>query len=406
MALIVQKYGGSSVKDPESLKRVARRIVEEHRRGNQLVVVVSAMGETTDHLVELAHQVSSRPPEREMDMLLSVGERISIALLAMAIHELGDEAISFTGSQVGIITDNHHTEARILEVKGLRIREALNNGKIVIVAGFQGVSINKEITTLGRGGSDTTAIALAAALQADRCEIMKDVDGVFVSEPRLVPDTRLNHEITYDEMIEMANLGAGVLKPESVETARRYNVKVAVGSSFTGEIGTIITDKKHDSAAISGIVGQKDMIYLKLHSTDFSFKNKLNQFLASGKIKVQSYIMQPNSLELVFQERHRKAVKNFLDQSPSNFTLEEEKKVGIIGIIGTGLNFNSRAAFQVFRALENLHITPEMLQVSEFRISWILPEGHLEESISRLHHELIRTQPTDARKVNNFNPIK
>ncbi len=395
MALIVQKYGGSSVKDAESIKRVAEMVVAEHRKGNQVVVVVSAMGDTTDHLEALARQVSTNPPEREMDMLLSVGERISIALLAMAIHELGAEAISFTGSQVGIITDNRHTEARILEVKGLRIREALDSGKIVIIAGFQGVSIHKEITTLGRGGSDTTAIALAAALQADRCEIMKDVDGIYVAEPRLVPDASLNQEISYDEMIEMAGAGAGVLKTEAVETARRYKVRLAVGSSFSGNIGTIITDSPHEISAISGIVGKKGMFYTRIEADDFHVKNRLNQALASRRLKVYSYLMQPHSLELVFAQTNRAAFKEILSElrvSHTNFRITEEKPVGVVAVVGTGLNFNSPAAGKIFNALDVLHIAPEMLQVTELRISWVLPESRVDRTIRQLHSLLINRQ--------------
>jgi aspartate kinase len=392
MDLVVQKYGGSSLATPEDIKRIARSVVEEHRKGNQMVVVVSAMGDTTDHLVELAKAVSQNPPEREMDMLLSVGERTSIALLAMAISDLGCQAISYTGSQVGIITDDRHTEARILEVRALRVREALEGGKIVIIAGFQGVSINKEITTLGRGGTDTTALAVAAALQADRCEIMKDVDGIYIAEPRLVPQPKLNPQISYDEMIEMANMGAGVLKTESVEIARHYRVKVAVGSSFSGKIGTIITDQSHNSSAISGIVGQKKMAYLKLNTADAAQKYQLNQRMAARRIKVQSYLMQPEYLEIVFQQRFLAEVKAFLSEmcnTESGAGFSSRDNIGIIGIIGTGLNFNSDTALQIFQTLERLGIDPKMLQVSELKISWMMPEEKIDDAVKLLYRELV-----------------
>lgn len=395
MALVVQKYGGSSVATPEDIKRVARGIVEEHRKGNQMVVVVSAMGDTTDHLVEMARAVSQNPPEREMDMLLSVGERISIALLAMAISDLGHEAISFTGSQVGIITDDRHTEARILEVRGLRIREALESGKIVIVAGFQGVSVNKEITTLGRGGSDTTAIALAAALHADRCEILKDVEGVYVAEPRLIPQTGLNPQISYDEMIEMANMGAGVLKTESVEFARHNKVNVAVGSSFSGNIGTIITEQPHNSSAISGIVGQKGMAHLKIVTRDPVLKHRLNQQMAARGVKVQAYVLQPESLEMVIQRRFLPVLEKSLQAINGEGEIPQwicNDSIGIIGIIGTGLNFNSDNAARVFRALERLQISPELLQVSELRVSWIMPEEKIDKTVKLLYRELLGNQ--------------
>ncbi|NIR51538.1 MAG: aspartate kinase [candidate division Zixibacteria bacterium] len=373
------------------MKRVAQRVVEERCRDNQVVVVLSAMGDTTDDLVDLAHQVCKEPPQREMDMLLSVGERMSIALLAMAITDLGYQAMSFTGSQIGIITDNRHTDARILEVRGLRIQEALDSGKIVVVAGFQGVSVDKEITTLGRGGSDTTALALAAALNAERCEIMKDVDGVYIAEPRIIPQPKMNSEISYDEMIEMANMGAGVLKTESVEIARHYGVKVAVGSSFTGKVGTIITERPHDTSAISGIVKQSGMLYVKTELPTLNEKNRFNQLMADHRIKVQAYAFQPGSVELVCQKRFladiRRIVRGINRKEPELSLYSES--VGIIAIIGTGLNFNSETALRIFEAVERLKLEPRMLQISELRISWIMEEDRVDQTVQHLYRELI-----------------
>ena len=243
MALIVQKYGGTSVADPERMRNVARHIASTKAQDNQLVIVVSAMGKATDNLLDLARQVSSAPTGCEMDMLLTTGERISMSLLCMALQDLGVDAMSFTGSQVGIITDTVHGRAKILEIKGDRVREALSEGKVAVVAGFQGVSTAKEITTLGRGGSDTTAVALAAALKADVCEIYTDVTGVFTADPRIVPQARKLKHLEFDEMLEMAGAGSKVLALRSVEFARNHNVPIHVRSSFTWEQGTWVTSE-------------------------------------------------------------------------------------------------------------------------------------------------------------------
>lgn len=400
MSLIVQKYGGSSLATPESIKRIAGRVVEEHRRGHRLVVVVSAMGDTTDHLEALARQVSDSPPEREMDMLLSVGERISIALLAMAISDLGCEAISFTGSQVGIITDNRHTEARILEVRGLRIREALDSGKIVIVAGFQGVSIDKEITTLGRGGSDTTALALAAALQADRCEIMKDVDGVYVAEPRLVADPRLNPQISYGEMIEMAGLGAGVLKTDSVETARRYHIRLGVGSSATGKVGTIITDEPHQSAEISGIVGRKGLVACVVSVGSRAAALALLAELSARRSHAQNLCRQGDQISFLLEKRGEAALRKWIAGRPPEEGLKLAQVTGgagLIGVVGCGLNFNSPAAQKLFAALQSLQVETPMLQVSELRISWMTPAETVDSTVQALYREIFGPQHPSAK---------
>ncbi len=252
MSLIVMKFGGSSVGDAERMKRVANRVVERQREGHQCVVVVSAMGDTTDDLIDLSKQIyTGTPPAREMDMLLTTGEQVSIALLSMAIHSLGASAVSFTGWQAGMYTDALHGKARITDIQPQRVLKALEEGKIVIVAGFQGMSAEGEITTLGRGGSDTTAVALAAAIQADVCEIFTDVDGVYSTDPRIVKCARKLNEISYDEMLELANLGAAVLHPRAVEYAKNYNVKLVVRSSFNHNEGTQV---KEEAAMEQGIV--------------------------------------------------------------------------------------------------------------------------------------------------------
>lgn len=392
MGIVVQKYGGSSLASPRHIKQVARRVVEEKKAGNQVVVVVSALGDTTDHLIQLATQVSRKPPEREMDMLLSVGERISIALLAMAIHDLGYDAISFTGSQVGIITDNKHTEARILEVRANRLLDELQKGRVVIVAGFQGVSINKEITTLGRGGSDTTAIALAAALKADRCEIMKDVDGVYIADPKLIPQMRFNDTISYEEMIEMANMGAGVLKAEAIEIARAHKIKIGVGSSSTGKIGTIITDRSMESSGISGIVGEKELVLFRINLPDVQSQYRINNLFAQKRIKSRAYILSRENMTILFEARHLKDVQEILNgfsesNSPINHQFEKEK--GIVALIGTGLNFNSELSIRVFQVLQKSGITPELLQVSPLRISWVMPQSQIDGTIKMLYQNLV-----------------
>src|SRR6266550_1157243 len=252
---VVMKFGGTSVADPQKLKDVAARIVAAHAEGTRVVAVLSAMGDTTDELVRLAYEISPRPEPRELDMLISVGERISCALAAMAIHDLGDEAISLTGSQAGIVTDTVHGKAKIVDVRARRIHEALDQNKVVLVAGFQGVSTSLDITTLGRGGSDTTAVALAAALAASHCEINTDVAGVFSADPRIVPDARKLHAVSYDEMLELSASGAKVLQLRSVEYGRRYGVRIHVRSSFVDEPGTWVTeeDVRMEQAMISGV---------------------------------------------------------------------------------------------------------------------------------------------------------
>lgn len=255
MALVVQKYGGSSVASPDKIRDLARRIVARHDGGDQVVVVVSAMGKSTDALVAQARELAERPDPREMDMLVSAGERISIAMMSIAINGIRSGlAVSFTGSQIGLITDCNHGDARVLEIRGERLREALDQGRIAVVAGFQGVSISREITTLGRGGSDTTAVAVAAALEADVCEIYSDVDGVYTTDPRLAPSARLLDTVDYDTMLEMSAAGAKVLKDDAVEYARRLGVRIAAGSSSSGLIGTIVSSENLNRDTLQAMV--------------------------------------------------------------------------------------------------------------------------------------------------------
>src|SRR5213078_4576435 len=271
LGTVVMKFGGTSVGDPEKLKNVARRLVVARESGARVVAVVSAMGRTTDDLLDLARQVSERPEPRELDMLISVGERISCALAAMAIYDLGDEAISLTGSQAGIVTDTAHGKAKIVDVRARRIHEALDGEKVVLVAGFQGVSTAQEVTTLGRGGSDTTAVALAAALGANHCEIYTDVAGVFTADPRIVPGARKLHAVTYDEMLELSASGAKVLQLRSVEVARNYGVRLHVRSTFSEDDGTWVTEEDErmlEKAIISGVAHTFDEAVYRVRSVD------------------------------------------------------------------------------------------------------------------------------------------
>src|SRR5207253_1711698 len=286
----VMKFGGTSVADPQKIKDVARRLVDARADGSRVVAVLSAMGDTTDDLVRLAYEVSARPKPRELDMLISVGERISCALTAMAIHDLGLEAISLTGSQAGIVTDTVHGKAKIVDVRARRIHEALDRGQIVLVAGFQGISTELDITTLGRGGSDTTAVALAAALGADSCEIYTDVDGVFTADPRIVPEARKLHAVTYDEMLEMAASGARVLQLRSVEFARNHGVKLHVRSTFTAADGTWIREEDErmlEKALISGIVHTREETVYRVEGASPA---KLFAVLADASVNVDTIV--------------------------------------------------------------------------------------------------------------------
>ncbi|GAB4169111.1 MAG: aspartate kinase [Calditrichia bacterium] len=352
MGIIVQKYGGSSLADPEKIKNVASHVVDTYRNGNSVVVVVSAMGKTTDELLRMAKQISPNPPKRELDMLLSVGERISIALLAMAIQELGVDAISFTGSQVGIITDTHHTQARILEVKGHRLQEALKEGKIAIVAGFQGVSTNKEITTLGRGGSDATAVAISAALNADECQIMKDVDGVFVANPKIVSSVKLTPELSYDEMLEMSELGAEVINHYAVEIARHYKVKISVGNTFSGSIGTIITDKSFETAKISGIVGNDKVFAVKIQKGNSSQIWDLQNAIEENRWKTYYSYLTDSTFWAVFDESCQTDICDFLQGKHWDHPPIVHDDVTLISVIGSGLNYNSPLVKDILNKIE------------------------------------------------------
>ncbi len=389
MKIIVQKYGGSSLATSELIKRIADKVIETKNSGYESVVVVSALGDTTDHLVELSKSITKNPPRREMDMLLSVGEHISISLIAMAFNEKGYPAVSFTGSQAGIITTPDHTNARILEIKSDRIQKELQEGKIIVIAGYQGVSIHDEITTLGRGGSDTTAVALAAALGAERCEIMTDVEGIYTANPNKIADAQLIPELSHDEMLDLAELGSQVLKSSAVEFAKRHNINIHVGSSFSGKIGTIVTSNVLDRNRTTGIAIDDDIILVKL--ANGSRKSYLSCILnlAREGIGVR-YLWQDNQIcKFITKTEDLSNVKKIVDSQEENILLSVEDQITLVSLVGTGINFTSDVMTKVLSILDDMNISPETYSFSETRISVGLHKKYVNEVASNLHQTLI-----------------
>ena len=397
MALIVQKYGGTSVADPERIRAVAEHVAYTKRHGNDVVVVVSAMGKSTDNLIKLANEVSSVQPDRELDMLLTTGERISMTLVCMALAGVGVDAISFTGSQVGIITDTVHTKAKILEVKGDRVREALAQGKVCVVAGFQGVSTDKEITTLGRGGSDTTAVALAAALGADSCEIYTDVTGVFTADPRIVPQARKLQHINFDEMLEMAGAGSKVLALRSVEFARNHNVPIQVRSSFTWEPGTWVTSQEPsmEDPIISGVVTDVSEAKVTVRKVPDrpGISAALFEQLAESNVNVDM-IVQNTSIDGTTDISFTLPVGDIATAEP--ILANVGKEVGAKGInkdenivklslVGAGMKSSPGVAAKMFRVLADNGVNIEMISTSTIRISVVVERSKLETAVRALH---------------------
>lgn len=392
MKLIVQKYGGSSLATPKLITKIAERVIATKEQGYDVVVVVSALGDTTDHLQDLADQISRKPEPRELDMLLSVGERVSISLLAMAITERGYPAISFTGSQVGIITSNDHTRARILEIKGDRIRHQLEKGKIVVVAGYQGVSTEKEITTLGRGGSDTTAVALAAALHAEKCEIMTDVDGVYTANPQVVPNAKILDTISYDEMLDLAGTGAQVLKASAVEFAKRHNIKIEVGSSFTGAIGTIITDGHLDKNRVTGISHDDKVVFVTMKNDINGAAPSTIKALAEEGVAVKGVWHFEDTCYFLVKKGNLEMTKEILAQqqkSSPNLVVEFNHDIGLLSISGVGINFGTDVMAKVTGVFKEMGVYPLTYHFSETRLSFGIKKNVLKEATNRIHGELI-----------------
>ncbi|MEI6407314.1 MAG: aspartate kinase [Actinomycetes bacterium] len=403
MGLIVQKYGGSSVADAEGLKRVANRIVATKRAGHQVVVVVSAMGDTTDELIELANQVTPLPNGRELDMLLTAGERISMALLAMAIGNLGHEARSFTGSQAGVITDSAHGRARIIDVTPGRIKEALDEGAIAIVAGFQGISQDtKDVTTLGRGGSDTTAVALAAALDADVCEIYTDVDGVFSADPRVVPTARKLKTVTYEEMLELAASGAKVLHLRCVEYARRYDLPIHVRSSFSNNEGTWVV-KDHpeggdmEQAIIAGIAHDRSEAKITIVGVPdrTGIAARIFQTIADAHINIDMIVQNVSaaatgltdiSFTLPKTEGGRATeVLNKVQGEVGFASLQYDDQIGKLSLIGAGMRSHPGVTATFFACLADAGVNIEMISTSEIRISIICRAEDIERGVKAAH---------------------
>ena len=397
MALIVQKYGGTSVADPERIRAVAEHVAYTKRHGNDVVVVVSAMGKSTDNLIKLANEVSSVQPDRELDMLLTTGERISMTLVCMALAGVGIDAISFTGSQVGIITDTVHTKAKILEVKGDRVREALAQGKVCVVAGFQGVSTDKEITTLGRGGSDTTAVALAAALNADSCEIYTDVTGVFTADPRIVPQARKLQHINFDEMLEMAGAGSKVLALRSVEFARNHNVPIQVRSSFTWEPGTWVTSQEPsmEDPIISGVVTDTSEAKVTVRKVPDrpGISAALFEQLAESNVNVDMIVQNTSTdgntdISFTVPKADMKVAQGIVESVAKEIGaagIAQDDSITKISLVGAGMKTSPGIAAKMFRTLADNGVNIQMISTSTIRISVVVAAADLEKAARSLH---------------------
>ncbi len=403
MGLIVQKYGGSSVADAEGMKRVANRIVAAKRDGNQVVVVVSAMGDTTDELIDLAEQITPIPSGRELDMLLTAGERISMALLAMAISNLGHEARSFTGSQAGVITTSAHGRARIIDVTPGRIQEALKEGAIAIVAGFQGISQDtKDVTTLGRGGSDTTAVALAAALDADVCEIYTDVDGVYSADPRVVSNARKLKSVTYEEMLELAASGAKILHLRCVEYARRFNLPIHVRSSFSTNEGTwVVADHPEgadmEQAIISGIAHDKSEAKITIVGVPdrTGVAARIFQAIADADINIDMIVQNVSAAatgltDISFtlpkaEGADATVILQKLQGEVGYASIQYDDQIGKLSLVGAGMRSHPGVTATFFGALSAAGVNIEMISTSEIRISIICREGDIERGVKAAH---------------------
>jgi aspartate kinase len=394
---VVMKFGGTSVAGPERLKAVAQRLVEARERGHRVVGVLSAMGDTTDELLDLAHEVSAHPDPRELDMLISVGERISCALAAMAIKDLGHEAISLTGSQAGIVTDGVHTKAKIVDVRAKRINEALDRGAVVLVAGFQGVSSESlDVTTLGRGGSNLTAVVLAAALGAEACVMNTDVEGIFTADPRIVPEARKLHAVTYDEMLEMSASGAKVLQLRSVEFARNHSVRLHVRSTFSDADGTWVLeedDRMLEKAMISGVVHTREEMVYRVAGVGAA---ELFDALADAAVNVDT-IVQTDRDEIVFSaptEDHT-AVARVLDEISGNWSHRDD--LGKVSIVGAGMKSHPGIAAKTFATLKEQGIEPLVVTTSPIKIACHVGSDDVETAVRALHAAFELDRPEAER---------
>ena len=400
MAVIVQKYGGSSVASVQKLREVAERVMRTQRQGHQVAVVVSAMGKTTDELLAMAKQVSPNPPRRELDMLLSAGERISMALLSIALRELGADAISFTGSQSGIITTDRHVDARIIEVRPSRVREELARGKIVVIAGFQGVSRNKEVTTLGRGGSDTTAVAMAAALDAEYCEICSDVDGVYSADPRVVGGARRIGTLSYEETQEMAEAGAKVLNAQAVEFAKDKGIAIyarATSGPLPGpdpsSDGTVVRRSPPRAAgAVVGVASERDIVLLNADVPAADLLALLDERGVAGK---QLHISGDRTqIAVSRQNLHDEAHLKEALEARFNGRARLVDGLAAVSVVGAGINATHENVLAGTEALAQAGITPAGTATSSFRITWMIPRERTDDAVRALHHRFIESSET------------
>lgn len=407
MPLLVQKFGGTSVADSDKILAAARRAIRARNQGNQVLVVVSARGHTTDELVELAKEISERPPAREMDMLLSTGEQVSVALMAMAIQSLGVPAISFTGAQIGLVTDSFHTKARIRDISTERLMQELNDGKIVIVAGFQGVDEHYNITTLGRGGSDTTAVALAAVLGADACEIYTDVDGVYTTDPRVVPEARKINRISYDEMLELASLGAGVMHSRSIEFAKKFGVPIHVRSSFSDAAGTWIVDAedaRRVGASVTGAALAKDearvtvlgvpdrpgvvhALFSKIAEANVVVDMIVQNVATEGATDVSFTVAAGDLAETILVAESAAKAAGARD-------IVFDADVAKVSVVGLGMRMHAGVAADMFAALAADRINIQMITTSEIKISVLVERGSAASALRAVHRAFRLDQPT------------
>ncbi|MBU4128766.1 aspartate kinase [bacterium] len=400
MPLIVQKYGGSSVADAKKIKSVARRVKRTAKKGNKVVVVVSAPGDTTDRLLSSAYEITAHPSEREVDMLLSTGEQISISLLTMALHSLGCPAISFTGSQARILTDTAYTKARILSVDAERIKDELRKGKVVVVAGFQGISQEEDITTLGRGGSDTTAVALAASLKAASCEIYTDVEGIYTADPRVVPSAKRLKKISYDAMLELSSLGAKVMQLRSVELAKRYNVRLHIRSSFSNKEGTMITEKGLEgleAPEVSGVTYDRDQAKITIQSVPDrpGIASTIFSEIAERNINVDMIIQSASlkgltdvsfTIAEVDLQKALPAIKEVAKRIKAK-GVAASKGVAKVSIVGVGMRSHPGVAARMFSCLAKERINIGMISTSEIKISCAIEEKDVQKAVKSLHRE-------------------
>ncbi|MGD6841103.1 aspartate kinase [Bacillus infantis] len=410
MGLIVQKFGGTSVGSTERIMNAAERAIEEKERGNDVVVVVSAMGKTTDQLVGLAKEISASPSKREMDMLLTTGEQVTISLLSMALNEKGYESISFTGWQAGIETEPVHGNARIVHIDPQKIQNQLNQGRIVVVAGFQGVTEDGSISTLGRGGSDTTAVALAAALKADKCDIYTDVTGVYTTDPRYVKGARKLQSVSYDEMLELANLGAGVLHPRAVEFAKNYEVPLEVRSSIERERGTIIEEEPtmEENLVVRGVAFENAITKVAILGLEDSLKGLSTVFttLAAHHINVDIIIQsvsegQTGSLSFSIKNDDLEETLKVLENNRDTLKydrIESESGLAKVSIVGSGMVSNPGVAAEMFEVLSSNGIQVKMVSTSEIKVSTVISDSSMVKAVEALH-EAFELSGTPARSL-------